>query len=141
MLPAREEFRAPAAIGALADAMKFRVRDYVQLTKARLSLTVVVSGVVGYWLGASTIDPAHLLWFAAGTLLVVVGANAFNQVLEREPDARLRRTAQRPIPMGRITPSEAALAAGLSSGAGLLILFVQSGPLACGLGLLGLAIY
>jgi len=141
MLPAREGVGAPAVIGSLADVMKVRARDYLQLTKARLSLTVVLSGVVGYWLGASTIDPAHLLWFVAGTLLVVAGANAFNQVLEREPDARMRRTAQRPLPTGRITPSEAAAAAALGSGAGLLILFVQNGPLAGALGLLGLAIY
>jgi len=141
MLPAREEVRTAPPIGALADGIKARVRDYVQLTKARLSLTVVLSGVVGYWLGASTIDPSHLLWFAAGTLLVVVGANAFNQVLEREPDARMRRTAQRPIPRGRIAPSEAAFAAALGSAVGLLILFVESGPLAGGLGLLGLVVY
>ncbi len=141
MLPAREGVGAPAAIGTLADGMKVRVRDYLQLTKARLSLTVVASGVVGYWLGASTIDPSHLLGFVAGTLLVVVGANAFNQVLERESDARMRRTAQRPIPTGRITPSEAAVAAGLSSGVGLLMLFAKSGPLSGGLGLLGLVIY
>jgi protoheme IX farnesyltransferase len=125
----------------MADATKARVRDFLQLTKARLSLTVVLSGVVGYWLGASTIDPAHLLWFVAGTLLVVVGANAFNQVLEREPDARMRRTAQRPIPTGRITPSEAVSAAAVSSVVGLLLLFLHSGPLAGGLGLLGLIVY
>jgi heme O synthase-like polyprenyltransferase len=72
-------------IGTLADGMKVRARDYLQLTKARLSLTVVLSGVVGYWLGASTIDPSHLLWFVAGTFLVVAAANAFNQGLERSP--------------------------------------------------------
>ena len=141
MLPAREEVRAPAPIGTLADAMKLRVRDYLQLSKARLSLTVVLSGVVGYWLGASAIDPSHLLGFAGATFLLVAGANAFNQVLERESDARMRRTAQRPIPGGRISPSEATLAAGLSAGAGLLILFTGSGPLTGGIGLAALLIY
>ena len=85
-MPAREEIDSPGAIAT--------VTDYLDLTKARLSLTVVSSGVVGYWLGASFIEPAHLLWFTLGTLLLVGGANGFNQVLEREPDARMRRTAE-----------------------------------------------
>jgi protoheme IX farnesyltransferase len=143
MLPVREEVRAPGpgSIGTTAEAMKARLRDYLQLTKARLSLTVALSGVVGYWLGASTIDPAHLLWFLAATLLVVGAANAFNQVLERELDARMQRTAQRPIPTGRIDPAEAAFAAGLASVLGLVILVVHSGPLTGSLGVLALAIY
>jgi protoheme IX farnesyltransferase len=133
MLPAREEIGSPGAIAT--------VGDYLDLTKARLSLTVVSSGVVGYWLGASFIEPAHLLWFTLGTLLLVAGANAFNQVLEREPDARMRRTAQRPIPAGRLSAAEAALAAALASLLGLVLLFAESGPLSGSLGALALAIY
>jgi protoheme IX farnesyltransferase len=128
-------------MGALAFAMKARTRDYLQLAKARLSFTVALSGVVGYWLGASTIDPSHLLWFAVGTLLLVVGANAFNQVMERENDARMRRTAQRPIPTGRLSLSEAAFAAGLSSAAGLLVVFIRSGAVAGALGLAAFVVY
>ncbi len=128
-------------MGALFDAVKARTRDYLQLAKARLSLTVALAGVVGYWLGASAIDPSHLLWFAFGTLLLVAGANAFNQVLEREIDARMRRTAQRPIPTGRVTPSEAAFAAGLASAAGLLVLFLESGFVAGALGLFAFVVY
>jgi protoheme IX farnesyltransferase len=133
MLPVREEIRGPGAIETMA--------DYLDLTKARLSLTVVLSGVVGYWLGGSFIDPAHLLSFTLGTLLLVAGANAFNQVLEREPDARMRRTAQRPIPAGRISAADAALAAALASLLGLILLFAESGPLSGSLGALALAIY
>jgi protoheme IX farnesyltransferase len=129
----REEIRSPGAIAT--------VGDYLDLTKARLSLTVVSSGVVGYWLGASFIEPAHLLSFTLGTLLLVAGANAFNQVLEREPDARMRRTAQRPIPAGRISAAEAALAAALASLLGFVLLFAESGPLSGSLGALALAIY
>jgi protoheme IX farnesyltransferase len=133
MLPLREEIGSPGAIATLS--------DYLDLTKARLSLTVVFSGVVGYWLGASFFSLAHLLWFTLGTLLLVAGANAFNQVLEREPDARMRRTAQRPIPAGRITAADGALAAALASVSGLVILFAHSGPLSGSLGALALAIY
>ncbi len=133
MLPVGEEIRSPDAFAT--------VGDYLDLTKARLSLTVVSSGVVGYWLGASFIELAHLLWFTLGTLLLVAGANAFNQVLEREPDARMRRTAQRPIPAGRISAAEAALAAAVASFLGLVLLFAESGLLSGSLGALALAIY
>src|SRR3990172_7227614 len=111
----REEIRSPGAVAT--------VTDYLDLTKARLSLTVVSSGVVGYWLGASYIEAAHLSWFTLGTLLLVAGANAFNQVLEREPDACMRRTAQRAVPAGRVSAAEAALAAALASLVGLFLLF------------------
>jgi protoheme IX farnesyltransferase len=133
MLPLREEIETPGTLPTVA--------DYLDLTKARLSLTVVSSGVVGYWLGASLLSPAHLLWFTLGTLLLVGGANAFNQVLEREPDARMRRTAQRPIPAGRISASDAAVAAALACLLGLVLLFAHSGRLTGGLGALALAIY
>src|SRR3972149_5873001 len=127
----REEIRSPGAIAT--------VGDYLDLTKARLSLTVVSSGVVGYWLGASYIEAAHLSWVPLGALLLGAGANAFNQVLEREPDACMRRTAQRPIPAGRVSAAEAALAAALASLVGLFLLFAESGPLSGSLGALPLA--
>ncbi len=133
MLPLREGIESPGAAAVFS--------DYLELTKARLSLTVVVSGVVGYSLGASTLETAHLLWFTLGTLLLVAGANAFNQVLEREPDARMRRTAQRPIPSGRISAADAALAATLSTVLGLVLLFTHCGPLTGALGVSAFLVY
>jgi protoheme IX farnesyltransferase len=139
MLPAREGVGAPAVIGTLADGMKVRVRDYLQLTKARLSLTVVASGVVGYWLGASTIDPSHLLWFVAERSSSWWERNAFNQVLS----ASRTRACAAP-PSVRFQRDASLLGGGrrgwLSSGLDF-ILFAKSGPLSGGLGLLGLVIY
>jgi protoheme IX farnesyltransferase len=112
------------------------VRDYLYLTKARLSLMVVASGVVGYWLGASPLDALVLLGFTLGTFLLVGGANAFNQILEREPDSRMNRTANRPIPTGRVSLLEAKLAASTLSASGTAILFAACGWLC---GLLGVA--
>ncbi len=133
MLPVREGIESAGAAASLS--------DYLDLTKPRLSLTVVLSGVVGYWLGASALEIAGLLWFTLGTFLLVAGANAFNQVLEREPDARMRRTAQRPIPSGRIAAADAALAAAVSSVLGLLLLFAYCGALSGALGAGALAVY
>jgi protoheme IX farnesyltransferase len=125
----------------VAERSRARLRDYVHLVKARLSLMVVLSGVVSCWLAFPEIDPLRLLSFTLGTFLVVGGANAFNQVLEREPDARMRRTAGRPLPAGRVSVSEAIVAAALMVSAGLSILFLGSGVLSGALGLLALLVY
>ena len=95
-----------------------RLRDYVQLGKARLSSMVLMSALVGYWLASSELVLGHLLWFAIGTFLVVASANAFNQVVEHESDSRMKRTAERPIPSGRVRLSEAFVVASLCSIAG-----------------------
>ena len=118
-----------------------RLRDYAQLGKARLSSMVLMSALVGYWLASSELVLGHLLAFAMGTFLVVAGANAFNQVLEHESDARMRRTAGRPIPAGRLRLSEAFVVASVCSIAGHAILFMEAGPLCGALALSATVIY
>jgi protoheme IX farnesyltransferase len=118
-----------------------RARDYLYLVKPRLSSMVVLSGVVGYWLGASVIGLSDLLGFTLGTFFVVGGANAFNQVIERESDGRMQRTAHRPLPTGRIQLGEAmAVAASLSLG-GIGLVLVCNGVLPALLGLGALLTY
>ncbi len=118
-----------------------RVRDYLQLAKARLSSMVLLSALVGYWVASSELILGHLLWFAVGTFLVVAGANAFNQILERDSDARMHRTARRPLPSGRLQVPEALFVASVSSVAGVVILFATSGPLCGALALVALVTY
>jgi heme o synthase len=144
ILPAPGEVQvpAPSPAGPWIDAPeRSRLRDYLYLTKARLSLMVVASGVVGYWLGASTLDPFVLLSFTLGTFLLVGGANAFNQIVERELDARMERTANRPIPTGRISLHEAKLAAAAMSTAGTGLLFAACGWLTSALGIVAFLVY
>ena len=121
--------------------LRDRLRDYVQLGKARLSSMVLMSALVGYWLASSELVIGHLLWFTLGTFLVVAGANAFNQVLEHESDSRMKRTAGRPLPAGRLRFSEAFAVASVTSMTGLAILFAQSGPLSGALALAATVIY
>ncbi len=109
-----------------------RFRNYLQLAKARLSLMVLMSGLVGYWLASTDVVLSRLLLFALGTFFVVAGANAFNQIIERDSDARMLRTKKRPLPAGRLSVYEATIVAILLSGAGISVLFVTSGNL-CGL--------
>ncbi len=125
----RGDVHPPSAAWSIE--IRQRLRDYIQLSKVRLSSMVLMSAIVGYWLASSELVLGHLLWFAIGTFLVVASANAFNQVLEHESDSRMQRTAERPIPAGRLRLSEAFVVASVCSIAGHAILFIEAGPL-CG---------
>ena len=83
--------------------------DFKALTKMRLAVSVVVSSIAGYFLGADTIQWPHLVYLAFGGYCMVGASNIYNQIIERDLDALMKRTQQRPIPDGRVSP-QAALA-------------------------------
>ena len=116
--------------------------DFVALTKPRVNLLVLVTTVIGFHLG--NLGGADFALFAntvIGTFLVACGAAAFNQVLERDVDARMRRTMARPLPDGRVGTHEAAwFAAGLSA-VGLLELWFGVNWLAATVAVVTLASY
>lgn len=90
------------------------LRDYADLSKARLSLLVVLTAAAGFYLAAPPAASWALLgWTLAGTALAAFGVNALNQWLEADRDARMLRTADRPIPAGRVSRG-AALGFGLA---------------------------
>jgi len=84
-------------------------RDYLQLSKSRIVMMVLVTTAAGYFFGAAHVDWLLLLNTLIGTALVAAGTNALNQYVEREHDARMRRTRLRPLPDGRISPRAALL--------------------------------
>jgi protoheme IX farnesyltransferase len=93
-----------------------RLADYVQLTRPRIGLMALFTVAVGYFLAAGPGGSALvLLHTLLGTGIVASGASALNQWLERKSDAKMRRTANRPLPAGRLHPREA-LAFGLVLG-------------------------
>ena len=97
--------------------------DYVALTKPRLNVLVVATSAAGYYLGApGAIGLSAMAAAVAGTALVAAGAAALNQVYERDTDALMRRTRMRPLPDGRVAPSDARLFGVLLSAAGLALL-------------------
>ena len=112
-----------------------RVSDYLQLARPRLALLVLVTVGAGWIVAADgeTQSPslAHAL---AGTALLFAGASAFNQLLERRRDALMPRTANRPLPAGRIQPGEALVLASILSAGGLAYLLAFCSPPAAGLG-------
>ncbi|MFN0068084.1 MAG: heme o synthase [Limisphaerales bacterium] len=113
-----------------------------ELFKLRLTTLVLLTTLAGYHLGRSgPLDWTLLALTLAGTALVAAGAAALNQWLEREHDARMPRTASRPLPAGRMEP-DAALAIGVvTSGIGILLLGWFVNGLTAALGALALVSY
>ena len=126
---------ARAALGALA-------ADLAELTKARITLMVMVTAAAGFLLASGgSLDVVRLVNALVGTGLVAAGAGVLNQVLERDVDALMRRTADRPIPAGRIDP-DAALSLGVVVAvAGLAYLALTVNLLTSMLGAATLAAY
>jgi len=102
--------------------------DLVALTKPRVVVMVLVTTVVGYYVGlAGAPDYGRLLALMLGTVLAAGGTLALNQYWERDVDARMERTRSRPLPEGRLAPLEALLfGAGLTA-AGLVVLGLGAG--------------
>jgi protoheme IX farnesyltransferase len=112
------------------------------LTKARLTLLVLLTTLVGFYLGtAGATNYALLLHTLLGTALLASGAAALNQLLEREYDARMRRTQGRPLPAGHLTPETVLLFGGVCSVSGLCYLALAVNHLTCVLGAITLLTY
>ena len=95
-----------------------RLADYLELAKPRIAVLALVTVTVGYVLGsADALQMLPLFHALLGIALVAAGSSALNQFVERRSDARMRRTADRPLPSGRLHPV-AALGFGLATGLG-----------------------
>jgi len=98
----------PAALSWQGAAVRRRLADYVALGKPRVVLMVLVTTLVGYYLGSrGAIQVVPLLHTLLGTALAAAGTLALNQYMERDLDAQMLRTRHRPLPDGRIQPVEA----------------------------------
>lgn len=117
-----------------------KLKAVMELTKAKLNLTVVYSAVAGYLLGAQSVQLLTMLYLGIGGFLVVGAANGFNQVIERDRDALMKRTMNRPLPTGRLSILEAMIACTLMAFAGLFLLYLIN-PLTVGFGAFALFMY
>lgn len=110
-------------------------RDLLDLTKPRLTFVALLTTLLGFMVGTEgAMDRMLLLHTMLGSALTGGGANALNQYLERDIDARMRRTANRPLPGGRLRASQA-LAFGLAlavGGTAYLYFLVNALTAACG---------
>ncbi|MCH8913044.1 MAG: protoheme IX farnesyltransferase, partial [Planctomycetes bacterium] len=114
---------------SLPDSAAARVgawRDYVQLAKLRLNGLVLVTTLAGYLLaGGGLADPIVLLAAIVGAALAAIGAGALNQYLERDVDRRMKRTADRPLPAGRLSGQQALVFGSTCVAGGVLLLALR----------------
>ncbi len=100
------------------------ISDFKEITKMRLSLSVVFSSLAGYLLGAETVNGYILLLLAFGGYFMVGASNAFNQIIEKDLDALMERTKNRPIPAGRMSVNSAFILASIFTILGITILYI-----------------
>jgi len=119
-----------------------KLQDYMLLTKFRLSGLVVFSAAMGFIIASgSGFSWTRLGILVLGGFLVAGASNAFNQVIEKDLDKLMDRTANRPLPSGRMNVSEALMASMLMGISGVGILWLAINPLCGVLSLLSLLIY
>ncbi|MDB4098779.1 heme o synthase [Polaribacter sp.] len=104
-------------------SMKTIISDFKQLTKVGLSLSVVFSSVAGYLLAVETVDYFTLFLLAIGGFFMVGASNAFNQIIEKDTDAIMKRTQNRPLPTGRMSVNVALTIAIVFTVLGISILY------------------
>jgi protoheme IX farnesyltransferase len=108
--------KAPATEKSLASVLS-------ELFKLRLTTLVLLTALVGFYLGSSApVSWVLMVNLLLGTALLASGASALNQLLEREHDAKMRRTQDRPLPSGRLTPETVLIIGGACAAGGMLCL-------------------
>jgi heme o synthase len=111
------------------------LRAYIDTTKPGITRLVTITSGVGFVM-AAVLRPwqggelaVATLGALVGTAISASGANALNQWLERDRDARMRRTARRPLPQGRLSPTAVALAGSALCVVGVMVLWLLCGPI------------
>jgi protoheme IX farnesyltransferase len=120
-------------------AQKFRA--YFDLTKFRLSSTVVFSSAIGFTLASDKIVWSKLLLFSIAAFATTVAANIINQLIERNLDKLMTRTENRPLPSGRLSVIEAAVFGWIMAAIAMYILFYEFNYKAGLLALLSMLLY
>src|SRR5258708_21663614 len=129
----RAEGRMQANVGSILQKFVSRLRDYAELTKARVTTLIVLTAWCGYFLGAHRLGVSSwslgLFHALLGVALVSSGTAALNEVLEASVDGRMRRTALRPLPAGRMSRAHAATVGLALTLGGSIYLAVCTNPL------------
>lgn len=115
-------------MNATANTLSFKsiATDFLEITKARLAVSVVFSSLAGFMLGVVDFQAAAwviLIKLAIGGYCMVGASNAFNQVIEKDLDTLMDRTKNRPVPSGRMNSNTALVIAGLLTLVGIAILY------------------
>lgn len=135
---------AARARGPVSPSRRLRqlINNYKQLSKFRLSGLVVATAAAGYAAGSKErIDWAGLGWTSLGTFLCSASANSFNQIYEVVNDSKMRRTAARPLPSGRMTRLHALAFALLAGSGGIALLADKTNSTTAALGAANIFLY
>ena len=100
------------------------ISDFKEITKMRLALSVVFSSVAGYLLGVDSVNFQTLILLGLGGYFMVGASNAFNQIIEKDLDALMDRTKNRPVAAGRMSVNTAFAIATIFTILGIVILYV-----------------
>ncbi len=118
------------------------VAVYADLFKARLTFLVLLTTLVGFYVGfRGPVDYLLMIHAVLGTALLASGASALNQLLEREYDAKMRRTQGRPLPSGRLQPQTVLMIGVLLSLSGIVYLALAVNLITSALGVASLVSY
>ena len=107
-------------------SIKSTFADFKAITKAGLAISVLFSSIAGYLLGFNEANPfcwTVLLKLAIGGYCMVGASNAYNQVIEKDLDALMDRTKNRPVPAGRMSPNAALVIASILTIIGIVLLY------------------
>ena len=113
-----------SAAGTVQKSWALVFSDLKELTKVRLAVSVVFSSIAGYFLGAYELQLNPILLLAFGGYCMVGASNAYNQVIEKDLDALMKRTRNRPLPSGRMSTSLALTTAIIMTLLGIIALYM-----------------
>lgn len=125
----------------IRNSFSLKIKAYGELLKFRLSFLVAFSGSFGYLLAVDHLDWGRFVLFSLAGFLLTGASNTVNQIIERESDKLMKRTASRPLPTGRINVTEAVIYASLLLFASCFILFAVFNLRAGLLGILSFILY
>ena len=132
--------KSRVAVGSSASVLT-RIKVYAAFTKMRLASLVVFSAVVSYMYAAVTVDFIQLAILSLGGFLVTGAANGMNQIIEKDYDKLMDRTADRPIPSGQMSVNEGLILVAFTGTLGILLLWYFLNPLSGLLGALAMIMY
>ena len=125
----------------LASALTPTTSDLLTLVKPRITLLVILTTACGIWMAPTRPSWLVIFWILFGTALMVGAANTLNMYLERDIDALMRRTMNRPLPAKRLSPKVALVFGSLLALLSVISLYLFTNRLSAGLGVLALILY
>ena len=132
-LPSERNLALPRPLAVTRTGILGRLQDYAELTKTSVTTLIIMTAWCGFYFGAFKSGVSSVSWQLVNALLgiglVAGGTAALNEVLEHETDARMRRTAIRPLPAKRMCLTHAAIIGGLMALGGTAYLVLATNPL------------